>query len=77
MAMFKTLWGNNGDFLSMQYAGHLTDSIENYENDVLKADIMERYNKTKLFQGSIFEENYKNNCFKLLTQQGYRGKINY
>ena len=74
IAAFKTLWGNNGDFLSLQYAGHLCSSPESYENLPEKKDIVNRFNSvSKLFCGSVFEENFKNRCLNLFLQKDTSG----
>ena len=69
--MFKTLWGNNGDIISLHYAGHISDM----KGDLMleRTDSVDRFNSVcKIFSGNIFQEDYKNHCIKLLLQQEYQ-----
>jgi len=76
MAVFKTLWGNNGDFLSMQYAGHISDMRE--ENLVGRNDVIDRYNSVfNMFGENVLHERFKNQCINILLQEDIRSNILY
>ncbi len=72
MAVYKNMWGSNGDFLSLQYAGHISD-FEG-ENIPERENAKGRFESVNnIFGANIFEENYKNHCLKLLLQEDIRG----
>lgn len=75
MAIFKTLWGNNEDLISLQYAGHLSEMKENL---LERSESIERYNfVSRIFSEDKYQENYKNHCIKLLLQVDTRGIIKF
>lgn len=73
MSVFKTLWGNNGDILSLQYAGYLSKFED---TQIERSDAIDRYNITcKAFSDNKFKENYKNKCITILLQKDTRGNL--
>ena len=74
MTAFKNLWGNNGDYISLQYAGHTS---EMKDAPIERRLINDMCNATsKLFSINKFDENFKNNCINLLHQNETRGIFN-
>jgi len=75
MAVFKKLWGNNGDMLSLQYSGHISD-LKDEKGEILmeRSDSIDRFTSVcKIFSENIFQENYRNRCMDILLQKDLRG----
>lgn len=74
ITVFKTLWGNNGDILSLQYGGFLSDMKD--ETLIERTESIERYNMVcKIFTENKYQENFKNHILKLLLENDSRSNI--
>ena len=79
MDAFKELWADNGDYISIQYAGTastITTVTKNGKHGFLGLFQHGLVSITRFYQGS-FEDNFKQKCFDLfLNRHHSEGKIN-
>lgn len=69
MLAIKDLWGNNGDIISLQYAG--TESCKTSITRSGKSELMEKIKVgVDRFIQSNFEDKFKQSCYDFLLQNG-------
>jgi hypothetical protein len=71
MENFKDLWADNGDFISVQYAGTastITTITKNGKHGFFGLFQHGLVSLTRFYQGS-FEDNFKQKCIETLLQK--------
>lgn len=71
MENFKELWADNGDFISVQYAGTgstITTITKNGKHGFFGLFQHGLVSLTRFYQGS-FEDNFKQKCFEVFLQK--------
>ncbi len=71
MEMFKEMWADNGDFISIQYAGTastISTVTKNGKHGFLGLFQHGLVSLTRFYQGS-FEDSFKQKCFDVFLQK--------
>jgi hypothetical protein len=69
--IFKEIWADNGDFISIQYAGTascITTVTKNGKHGIMGLFQHGLVSITRFYQGS-FEDSFKQKCFDLFLQK--------
>jgi hypothetical protein len=77
MESFKEIWGDNGDFISIQYAGTAsthTTVTKNGKHTFLGLFQHGLVSITRFYQGS-FEDGFKQKCYDMFLQKSHQENI--